>query len=63
MAIERQEEAEEPILLEEEAEEADNAQTLTSGLIFTTFGLLVLAILMMVKATGKWFDVGFLKNI
>jgi len=60
MAADQFDEAEEPILLEEE-EEQDNAEALTSGLVFGTFALLVLAFFVLEKAIGTWFDVGWFK--
>lgn len=54
----------EPMLLDEEemAPPEDNARALTSGLVFTTFAVLLLATLVMLAACGKWFDLGPFKT-
>lgn len=54
------EEYDDGMLLDEEefAEPEDNAKALTSGLVITTFAVLLLAILVVVAACGKWFDIG-----
>lgn len=54
------EEYDEPMLLDEEEFDVpeDNAKALTSGLVITTFAVLLLAIIVVVAACGKWYDIG-----
>lgn len=50
------EEVEDVELLDEEP--ADNARDLTSGLVITTFVVLLLALVVMEMALAKWFEIG-----
>ena len=46
-----------------EAEEAvDTAAAMTSGIVIVTFIIMLVAIVLMMAATGKWFQVGPMKS-